>query len=347
MRGERRKPRFGGLELRSRWGLSSDLEVICNRIYELADKEGVGVVFTPTITLSKDIKAHKLAKLCVLKYEGSSYVFLSRPLSNSIRDIKQILHYHVPKVMSIAAAELGEWIQLVEMAEEAAFNAIELDFVAAKLLSSRYYHASRLLIEVANEVASVTRLPVIAKLRAYPAPSVELVDKLASIGVGAIVLTPHLTYTVGSHFFRIHSTSLSRVALSALAEFLSSEPSVQLAYITDEVWGTYTTLLRSFDLVLYDVSFLVRHVKLPQIERKRVPLSWRSIPSGAKLVVEGSEAAHIAEVCPCLAIPSKEEYGLVEVDRKCVFCGLCLDVYQGLVKYAWEPVIEEGPVQED
>lgn len=322
-------PRFAGIGLRSRWGLSSDVELLSPRFCTDMAREGMAMLFTPTIgardPLSGDA-TRAFTRFHLISSGELGAAVLTRPLSNSVKEAADALgavNGDVKKALSIAAGTLGEALKLVERFSKEV-DAVELDVELSRMLAGRAGKSLTYVTELAKELRSVIKAPLILKLTAMSAGLIDLRTLADEAGASALTLTPNVVYRVGDHYFRLHSPLVSSAALLNAIEPLS-EVGIDVAYVVrgeEERWGEAIDI---FPLRLYDVTLMLKWLGYGgRREGRRMPLRWRSIDRRLKIV-----ASEEASYCP---------YGLISgegVVEGCNYCGTCLELNPpGLVKLA-------------
>lgn len=325
---------FGGLRLKSRWGVSSDNVIINRKYYEWIIKQGGSILFSPTFSVFNPLHEteRSYAKIVISKLIKDEYLIYSRPLSFSIEDITRNiinLKEEVPLVASIYGRTFMEWETLVEFCEKRGFNALEIDFSLKKSFPEKDYS----LTDLIPEIASITKLPLILKVSLLN-KSGEIYKEISDIR--GLILSPHITYSIGSHVFRVHSTELSALALNLVLPLISElEDTVSIAMISDMFFkNEYKHMFGSLNLVLYDASLLLKYLGVNQrfeVRSLKPLFSWPSLSRDMKLAFDSKNLAVCKSVCPQDSIPS-EGKGLVEVNDNCDFCGICLSLCGDLVK---------------
>ncbi len=326
---------FGGLRLKGKWGLSSDNVVLNKKYYEWIIKQGGSILFSPTFSTFNPLNETKrlYAKLVIGKLNAYEYVIYSRPLSFNIENIKNIINLtrDVPLIASIYGRTFAEWETLVEFCEKRGFDALEIDLSLENVLSESNYP----LADLISEIASITRLPLFLKV---PIVGGRYNIYRETSDVRGIILSPHITYSIGSHIFRIHSTELSTLILSMALSIISElEGTISVAMISDTFIKNrynYNYVIEHLNLILYDTSLLLRYLGISkkfEIRSLKPVFAWPSISRNMKLAFDSEKMTICQTVCPYGSIPSKGK-GLVEVSDTCDFCGLCLSLCNDLIK---------------
>ncbi|MEM1508853.1 MAG: hypothetical protein QW291_05190 [Thermofilaceae archaeon] len=312
--------RFAGINLKSGWGLSSEIEVISPRLCETAIKNGASIIFTPTIT-AKDPLDHPeyyYPRFNLLSDGPQGPIIITRPLSSHESEIDSILvqKNDAVKVASIAAGDFKTLLELLDKYERKA-HIIEFDLMASCLLAKRNYIY---IAELAGELKHVTKLPLSVKIPLTIAQLIDITLFVEENNIDALVVSPNLVYAIGDHYFRIHSPFFSTAALVSVAEVLH-EINVNVAFVTRTDVKDLESLI---PIRLYDVTYAYENIGVKGIGWRNIPLSWK--PISRKLKIFAREAV---DVCPYGLIISQ---GFVE---GCNYCGVCIDLSApGLVKLA-------------
>ena len=306
-------PYFAGLQLRSNWGLSSEVEVASPLMVQQAIAKGAAVVFTPTVSvkdpLYDPLTAYTRFKLLSCGQEGC--LALTRPLSSSVEDVKhllQVANQGAKKVLSIAAGSLRDALTLIESVD-VSIDAVEFDVNLSGLLASKDLPY---VAELAKELSSTLNIPLMLKVSAASASLVSMAKIVTDAGSSALILTPNIVYKVGKHFFRLHSPHISSTLLLGVAEDLMAVD-ISLACVTRIDHDVLSTLV---PLRLFDVTYMLHWMEYSKpVSQVSPPLAWKSINRKLKIYAYPG-----ARYCP---------YGLIRgegfVDG-CNYCGVCLEL---------------------
>lgn len=319
-------PYFAGFQLKSDWGLSSEVEVSSPLLFREANAKGASLLFTPTVAVKDPLESGEYAytrfKLVAEGPEGTT--ILTRPLSASLGEVKVLLEqrYSDSKtILSIAVANFAEAQQLLENVGQEP-DALELDVNLTCLLSGKGVAYA---IELAKELSSTLRSRLVLKLSTAGANLINLEHLAVESGAAAMVLTPSTVYKVGRHFFRLTTPSpLSAPLLVGIAESLA-ELDISVAYV---VQSGREDLFELAPLKLYDVTYVLDWMQWRGAGRVKrvsaVPLAWK--PISRKLKIYSRKGAGF---CP---------YGLIKGEgfvEECNYCGVCLELNEpGLVELA-------------
>jgi len=311
-------PRFAGLQLASEWGLSSEVEIVSPYIIAEALAKGASIVFTPTISTLDPLfdASYAYPRLKVLSGARDEFFALTRPLSSSVEEVQKLLEAagSAKKVLSIAVGRLEDAHALIERFG-GSVDAVELDVNLSWLLAGKDL---LYVLELARELAETLSVPLALKVGIA---SLIRLDAVANSGASALILTPNLTYKIGRHFFRLHSSHISSTLLLGTAEDLTSVD-ISMACVL-QVWQD--PLANVIPLRLYDVTYalsLLGYQGGPR--RTSIPPSWQAISRRLKVY-----ARQGARYCP---------YGLIRGEgfvEGCNYCGTCLELNEpGLVELA-------------
>lgn len=314
-------PRFAGLQLRSAWGLSSDVEVASALMVRDAVANGASVVFTPTVSIVDPLynPSNAYTRFKLLSVDSGGAFALTRPLSSQVEEIQALLNA-VPtearRVLSIAVGSLKEAEELIERVGKGV-DAVELDVNLSCLLAGKDL---TYIIELAKELNALLKTPLSLKINAASTSLVSLSKMVVDSGASALVLTPNLVYKLGQHFFRLHSPHVSTTLLLGVAEELTSLD-VSLACVTQVEQNILSSIV---PIRLYDVTYMLSWLSYTGPSRSSgIPLSWRSI--SRRLKVYAREGARF---CP---------YGLIREEgfvSGCNYCGVCLELNPANVELA-------------
>ena len=322
-------PRFAGISLRSRWGLSSDVELPSPQFCRDMAGEGMAVLFTPTIAVRDPLSGsagRAFTRFHLISSGELGIAALTRPLSSSIEEVAELLSAvggEVKKVLSIAAGALGEALDLLEKFR-GEVDAVELDVELSRMLAGKAGKGLTYVTELAKELHSVLETPLILKLTAMSAGLIDLHALADEAGASALTLTPNVVYRVGDHYFRLHSPLVSSAALLNAIEPLS-EVGVDVAYVVRGDEGRWGEAADIFPLKLFDVTLMLKWLGFEGRRKEgRIPLRWRSVDRRLKIV-----ASEGARYCPYRLISGE---GVVE---SCNYCGVCLELNPpGVVRLA-------------
>lgn len=312
--------RFAGINLKSGWGLSSEIEVISPRLCEIAIKNGASIIFTPTVTVKDplDHPEYYYPRFNLLSGGLQGPTIITRPLSSRESEVDSILVQinDAVKVVSIAAGDFKTLLELLDKYERKA-HVIEFDLMVSCLLAKRNY---TYVAELAGELKHVTKLPLSVKIPLTIAQLIDLALFVEENNIDALVVSPNLVYAIGDHHFRMHTPFFSTAALVSIAEVLH-EINVNVAFVTRTDAKDLENLI---PVRLYDVTYAYENLGVRGTGWRNVPLSWK--PISKKLRIFAREAV---DACPYGLIRSK---GFVE---GCNYCGVCMDLSApGLVKLA-------------
>jgi len=319
-------PYFAGFQLKSNWGLSSEVEVSSQLLFREAAAKGASLLFTPTVAARDPLESNEYAYTRFKLVSGGpeGVTLLTRPLSANVGEVKALLEqkYGDSKIVfSIAVASFAEAQRLLEDAGREP-EALELDLNLTCLLSGKGVAYA---IELAKELSTTLKSRLILKLGTASANLVNLERLADDSGAAAIVLTPNAVYKVGRHFFRLTIPSyLSAPLLIGIAESLA-ELDISVAYV---VQSGREELLELAPLKLYDATYILHWLQWKGGERvervSTVPLAWN--PISRKLKVYSRKGA---KFCP---------YGLIKGEgfvEECNYCGVCFELNEpGLIELA-------------
>jgi len=309
-------PYFAGLQLKSNWGLSSEVEFLSLQMFKEASASGASLLFTPTTALRDPLESQEYAYVRFkLVSEGpEGLVLLTRPLSTSVREAKAILEQRCGEskvVLSLAVSSLAEAHQLLEEVDREP-DAYEIDVNLTCLLSGKGIAYA---VELAKELSATLARPLIAKFSAASISTLDFDSVVAESGVSAIAITPNVVYRIGNHFFRLSIPPyISTPLLVGIAESLS-ELDIGVAYV---VQHGKSDLLELVPLKLYDATYVLHWMRWKGSGKwhvSAVPLAWRSI--SRKLKVYARKGAGF---CP---------YGLIRGEgfvEGCNYCGVCFEL---------------------
>lgn len=312
--------KFASINLKTGWGLSSEVEIISPRLCENAVKNGASMIFTPTVTIRDPLARpeYHYPRFNLLADGPQGPTIITRPLSSHESEIDPILTHvdDAVKVVSIAAGDFKALLELLDKYERKA-HIIEFDLMLSCLLAKRNY---AYVAELAGELKHVTKLPLSLKI---PLTIVQLIDVALLVdenNIDALVVSPNPVYAIGDHYFRLHMPFFSTAALVSAAEVLN-EINVSVAYITRTDAKDLENLI---PIRLYDVTYVYESIGVRGTGWKSVPLSWK--PISKKLKVFARKAV---DICP---------YGLIRGEgfvEGCNYCGVCLDLsVPGIIKLA-------------
>jgi hypothetical protein len=323
-------PYFAGFQLKSDWGLSSEVEVSSPSLFRDAAAKGASLLFTPTVTARDPLESSEYAytrfKLVAEGQEGVT--LLTRPLSANIGEVKALLEqkYGDSKIIfSTAVASFAEAQQLLEDVSREP-DALELDVNLTCLLSGKGVTYA---IELAKELSATLKSRLILKLGTASANLVNLERLADDSGAAAMVFTSNMVYKVGRHFFRLTIPSfLSAPLLVGIAESLA-ELDISVAYVVQSARQSgREELLELAPLKLYDATYILNWMQWKGGKKvgrvSTVPLAWK--PINRKLKVYSRKEANF---CP---------YGLIKGEgfvEGCNYCGVCFELNEpGLIELA-------------
>ena len=330
-------PRFAGLGLGGRWGLSSEVEIPSLQFYDAMMSKGASIAFTPTIAardpLSEEARGKCYTKFYLLSSRGGVSV-LSRPLSNKVEKVVELTENlergEGKVVLSIAAESFENALSILEKFR-GIIDGVELDISISCLLARKRGRKFSYIVELARELSEVVEVPLLLKLSALGVEVLDLGRLVEEANARALILSPNVVYRVGNHYFRLHSPLTFRVGLLNSIEPLS-EVGVDVAYVARslDVSSRLESMIDVFPLKLYDITLLLEWMGFERAEFEKgvdTPLQWRAIDRRLRIV-----AAKGARYCPYGALRGDGE---LVAGEECDYCGMCLELNPpGTVKLA-------------
>ncbi len=328
---------FAGLQLEGSKGLSSD-DVIFYRLLGLLPSflEGVGVFFLPTVS-DQIVEDRGKTRIWVHHFVSwSDYVIMTRPLSFSVDEVEEIALKLKQKgnyklIASIASHRLSSLKMLAERLADKV-DGFEVDLGLLYLLAGGRRGFEAYAIDILEEFISSSSKPVMVKLNPVAPLTQEFIRQLKSIGITALVFSPHVIYSVGNEFFRVHSTYLSKIYALIWAKLIAASdvPSAYISDVPEDALSEFA-VEKSFDIILYDTALLKYVVDLPQVNRfdDEFLVKWVKIPERLRPAVNAREEPNCTRVCPFRAFnpsePAPEASSEILVaSENCDKCGLCL-----------------------
>lgn len=330
---------FAGLQLKSRIGISSE-DVIIYKILESETRiiDKLGVFFLPTLSDQDFLNEEGKTRILIHYFSSwSDYVIITRPFSFPVEYVEDLARKLRGKgddnrvIASFAAPRLSSLRKLASRFSEIV-DGFEIDLGLTYLLTGSRRNFESYAIDMIEEFISESRRPVLVKISPNTPLSQEFIQQLKAIGVSGVVFTPHLTYTIGKEFFRIHATYLSKIYALVWAKLIAGTD-VTTAYISDvpEQFLDELAIERTFDIQLFDTALLSNMIELPPISeaRRDLPVKWPMIPYPLKPAINISREAYCIKVCPFRAfekdeLPSSLDTNLLSASKRCDYCGLCL-----------------------
>lgn len=329
---------FAGLPLRARRGLSSDDVVLYKLLESNTEKlDDIAIFFLPTVSSDIRVEEDSRARIWVHQFNSwNDYMIMTRPLAFSLEEAERLaqtlkLRSDAKVVASFASSRLSSLRALAERFADKV-DGFEIDLGLTYILSGGRRGFESYVIDMLEEFVSESARPVIVKLSPAAPPTQEFLRHLKTIGVGAVIFSPHVVYSLGNEFFRVHSTYLSKVYALIWAKLATTSdvPSAYISDIPEHLLGDFA-VERSFDIILYDTALLHRVASFPQVKRlgDEFLVRWSSIHERMRPAFNLREEPPCVDVCPFRAFTREGEATGITGDflvasEKCDRCGLCL-----------------------
>ncbi|AKG38956.1 hypothetical protein MA03_06415 [Infirmifilum uzonense] len=327
---------FAGLSLTSPRGVSSE-DVVLYNIPEFATayKEKFGVFFLPTVTDSELSFERNKTRILVHYFSSwKDYVIVTRPFSFSVEEVEAIarkIREESKVIASIAASRLSSLTRLSSRFM-GIVDGFEIDLGLTSLLIGEHRSFESYAIDVIEEFVSVSKRPVFVKVSPSVQLSSEFLENLRQTGIAGMVFTPHIVYSIGREFFRVHSPYLSKLYALIWAKLIASTdiPTAYISDIPEHLLGE-VSVEKTFDILLFDTALLSTLVDMPGVVEldKEMPIRWRYIPDPLRPAIDVVREPQCLNVCPYRAFSKEKNLhdspsGLAVADEKCNVCGLCL-----------------------
>lgn len=305
------------------WGVSSETELASLPLYLYAIHRGAEVLYMPTVTLNVDAlypESEKggIPRFKLLSFSGGLPVFATRPLSNTLDEVKNLLQrlrgQHARIVGSLAITSISDAYQYYDAVKDY-IAALEVDVPLSTILHGR---GPSYIVEVIRELEETLSLNIIPKVDILNASILGEIHAVTNCD--EVVLTPNMVVRWRGSLFRVHDAFATPPILTRMAESLY-ESDVKVSIVTQpQIGGEVGEMLGPVHSVLYDASILFEwlHVDVASTRTAEEPyFEWPVIDRRLSI-----EAVVPTRRCPYgLFEPEVSE---AEAREKCNYCGVCL-----------------------
>ncbi|MEZ0345534.1 MAG: hypothetical protein ABWK01_03205 [Infirmifilum sp.] len=332
---------FAGLQLKEPRGVSSEDVIFYKMVDSLLSHENkLSIFFLPTVTDQELFvpPPQSIRTRITLQYfsSWSDYIIVTRPFSFTTQEVENIAlrirgngDYRI--VASLASPRLSS-LRTLASRFSGKVDGYEIDLGLTYLLTGGKRGFESYAIDMVEEFVSDSSRPVFIKVSPTTPFSHEFLQQLKSIGIAALIFSPHLTYSIGKEFFRIHAPALSRIYALIWAKLIAGTnlPSAYISDIPEQFFGELA-VENTFDVLLFDTALLSGVVDPPRTTglENEIPVRWPHIPELLRPAIDVSRDPHCINLCPYRAFEADSRSqalhtSIIIASEKCNHCGLCL-----------------------